>query len=93
MRINGRIQNIRSTFDSKTLEEVAALTGGQYFRAEDTGTLEQVFSTIDTLEKSEITQHRTVRSKDIFPWFVAGTIILTILAIVFSNLIAFRISP
>lgn len=38
--------------DEPTLRQIAKLTGGRYFRATDQRTLEQVYATIDDLEKS-----------------------------------------
>jgi len=44
--------------DEETLQAIAELSGGQYFRATDTQALRQVYETIDRLEKStaEITE-------------------------------------
>lgn len=39
--------------DSKTLAEIANLTGGQFFRATSSAELQSVFAAIDTLEPSE----------------------------------------
>ncbi|MEW5735266.1 MAG: VWA domain-containing protein [Thermodesulfobacteriota bacterium] len=39
--------------DEATLKEIAEATGGRYFHATDTKTLEQVYAEIDKLEKSE----------------------------------------
>lgn len=44
----------RSDLDEKTLEEVAKLTGGQYFNAASTDALREVYAEIDQLERSEI---------------------------------------
>ncbi len=43
----------RGKFDTALLKEIAALTGGRYFQAGGMGTLEAIFSEIDTLEKTE----------------------------------------
>jgi len=40
-------------FDEGLLRQVAEATGGQYFRAADSGTLARVFETINRLEKTE----------------------------------------
>jgi Ca-activated chloride channel family protein len=40
----------RSELDSKTLEKIAEVTGGQFFRADDSQSLERVYQTIDQLE-------------------------------------------
>ncbi len=87
------IAGVEQNFDTSTLRQVASTTDGAFYRAEDMGSLEEIFKTIDQLEKSEIVQRKIVKTKDLFPWFVVGAIIIGIFAIVFSHLIAFRIAP
>lgn len=46
------------SIDEETLTAVADMTGGKYFRATDTDSLEQIYSEIDQLEKSKVeTRH------------------------------------
>lgn len=40
--------------DEETLRRVAATTGGQYFNAQDTRALQNVYATIDKLERTEV---------------------------------------
>jgi Ca-activated chloride channel family protein len=40
--------------DEATLKEIAAVTGGAYFRAEDTDGLASIYDTIDGLEKTDV---------------------------------------
>ena len=58
----------RSDLDETTLKQVATTTGGRYFRATDTQTLEQIYALIDQLEPvEEETSHlRPVR--ELFYW-------------------------
>jgi len=44
--------------DEATLTEIADITGGEYFRATDSRTLEDVYARIDELERTEIEQRR-----------------------------------
>ena len=44
------MQNMPVDIDEKTLTEIAAMTGGQYFRAQDTEGLRQVYAEIDEME-------------------------------------------
>ena len=65
-------------FDEKSLQDIAGMTGGSYFRATDTESLQQIFDEIDTLEKSEVEVQKVSQYRDIFPWFVfLGVILLT----------------
>lgn len=40
--------------DEEMLQQISKLTGGRYFRATDKDSLQDIFDTIDTLEKSEV---------------------------------------
>jgi Ca-activated chloride channel family protein len=44
--------------DEETLQQIADLTGGRYFRATDTRSLEDIYRTIDELERTEIEHQR-----------------------------------
>lgn len=59
------------------LREIAAETGGLYFRARDNASLEQIYSEIDKLEKStvEITTLKRFNEK-FFPFALAAAILL-----------------
>jgi Ca-activated chloride channel family protein len=45
--------------DEKTLQEIATKTGGAFFRATDTKSLEAIYAKIDSLEKTtrEVTRY------------------------------------
>ena len=49
-----RYVNMRVELDEPTLQELAQLTGGRYFRATDRESLEAVYEEIDALETTEI---------------------------------------
>jgi Ca-activated chloride channel family protein len=49
-----RYQNIPVDVDEKTLQQIAGLTRGQYFRATNNRTLKQIFAEIDEMEKTRI---------------------------------------
>ena len=51
--------------DEKLLKEMAAKTGGQYFRATDSRSLEQIYETIDRLEKTTTEQRRYLQFRDL----------------------------
>jgi Ca-activated chloride channel family protein len=52
----------------RTLQAVAKLTGGQYFRAYDSATLLQVCRDIDRFEKQPIESFQYRRYYDAYPW-------------------------
>lgn len=47
-------QNIRVDIDEPTLKQIAATTGGQYFRATDNSSLKEIYAEIDKMEKTKI---------------------------------------
>ncbi len=48
------LQWARVNIDETTLKKVATATGGKYFRATDTASLEQIYKDIDRLERSRV---------------------------------------
>jgi Ca-activated chloride channel family protein len=57
--------------DEKTLKEIAAKTGGAYFRADSSETLRMIYEQIDKLEKTEVEVKRYVHIQELFHWVVA----------------------
>ena len=47
-------QQMQSEFDEKSLQNIAAMTGGKYFRATDNSKLRHIYQEIDQLEKTKI---------------------------------------
>ena len=60
----------RVDIDEKTLTEIADKTGGRYYRADKTETLNQIYDEIDKLEKTEVEVRRFVHVKELFHWIV-----------------------
>ncbi len=50
--------------DEATLKEIAEITGGKYFRATGNRVLEDIFSEIDSLEKTELDVRNFTRTED-----------------------------
>lgn len=47
-------QDVDVDIDEPTLKQIAATTGGQYFRATDNASLKEIYSEIDKMEKTKI---------------------------------------
>ena len=59
------------------LKNIASMTGGEYFRATDNNSLQQVYSEIDKLEKSKIETREHSKREDVFmKWALAAAILL-----------------
>ncbi len=56
------------TIDEKTLREIAQLTGGRYYRANSGESLQQAFSNIDKLEKTDIRRRTFITFEELFPY-------------------------
>lgn len=56
----------RQEFDEPTLKEVAKIGNGQFYMAQNLDTLEDVFKTIDQLEKTEIKRRVVVEAEELF---------------------------
>lgn len=52
--------------DEKLLENIAEVTGGQYFRATDNEKLEEIYNEINKLEKTEIEEFKYTRFEEKF---------------------------
>lgn len=61
-----RYAQVRVDIDEETLKETATLTGGQYFRATDRESLEQIYAEIDALERTEIDVDQFTRYGELF---------------------------
>ena len=60
----------KSTLDEGTLQQIAEITGGRYYRAEDTGGLKQIYEEIDNLEKSQVEVERFTRYQELMAWLL-----------------------
>lgn len=60
------VQQEKVSIDEKLLTEIATETGGQYFRARDNRALDQIYASIDQMEKSKVEIRQTVRYKERF---------------------------
>ncbi len=60
-------QNQRVQFNEAGLKEVAKIAGGQFFRATDTDSLEDIYKAIDKMEKSTVSVKKYQQYRDLFP--------------------------
>ncbi len=63
-------QDVLVEIDEETLQKIADITGGKYFRATDAESLVEVYSEIDTMEKTEIEQKQYVQYTELAPYFL-----------------------
>lgn len=62
--------------DEKTLEQIATETGGKYFRATDTESLEAIYAEIDALEKTPHSGLRYREYRELYAWLLVPAVLL-----------------
>lgn len=71
--------------DEDTLKDIADKTGGLYFRAENIEGLEQIYDTIDRLEKTKVKIVTFEQYNEFYIYFLVMAFIVLGLWIIFSN--------
>ncbi|MBP8945657.1 MAG: VWA domain-containing protein [Paludibacteraceae bacterium] len=82
-----KYQMMESEFDEQTLQEIATVTGGKYFRATDNTKLRSIYQEIDRMEKTKINISEYSKKNEMYPYFVMIAFILLSLEIVLRNTI------
>ena len=75
----------RAELNEEGLKEIARTTGGKYFRANDREALEEIFDTIDELEKSEIKVKHYTRYEDLYRAFALLALLALCVEIVLAH--------
>jgi len=72
-------QDVQVQIDEKTLQDIATITNGKYFRATNNKSLKEIYEDINKLEKSEIeTTEYHKRKEEFLPYALFALILLTI---------------
>jgi Ca-activated chloride channel homolog len=80
-------ENQRVEFNEEGLKEVAKIADGQFFRATDTKSLEQIFRDIDKLEKTTVAVKKYQQYRDLFPACIMAGCSLFVAQILLSQTI------
>jgi Ca-activated chloride channel homolog len=67
--------------DETTLRQIAKITGGQYYRADNAKKFEQIYAEINKLEKTEEVINKFTQYKELFPWFVSTGLVFLLLEV------------
>ncbi len=65
---NTRIIMARVDVDERTLQAVADETGGKFYRATDTGSLQKIYEQINRFEKTAQTVQKFEHTEELYPW-------------------------
>lgn len=74
-----------SEIDEETLRQVADITGGQYFRAEDTRDLQAIYDAIDRLEKSQVEVQVFNQYQELAGWLMVPALLFLLVELVLSQ--------
>lgn len=67
-------EEIQVEYDEKTLKDVARIASGQFFRADSSAKLEEIYAQIDKLEKTTVKVSKYREYRDWFGWLVATAV-------------------
>ena len=73
------------TLNEKSLIEIASITGGKYFNAKTSSALDNVYNTIDRIEKKPILDDDLIQYKELYKPFIIMALICICLSIILST--------
>jgi len=82
---NVELVRVRIDVDDELLQEIADTTGGRYFRATDTESLQETYEEIDRLEKTEREVEQYLEHREMYPYFLLPALVLLLIEIVLSQ--------
>ncbi len=71
--------------DEETLKHIAEVTGGAYFRAQNTASLEKIYEQIDRMERSKAKVKEYMEYQELFPRFAFPGLLLILAGFVLEN--------
>jgi Ca-activated chloride channel homolog len=84
-------QMVPVDIDEDTLQKIAQMTGGKYYRADNTQNFQKIYTEIDKLEKSEAEIKKYTQFHELFPWFLNPGLGLVLVEIVLRNTLLRRL--
>jgi Ca-activated chloride channel family protein len=88
---DGRIEYRDSEIDEETLREIADITGGLYFRAEDELGLQEIYKKINELERSQVEVRTFTRYTELATWFMLPAAFVLVLEMLLRRTILKKI--
>lgn len=86
-----RYVQARVDIDEGTLQQIAHIAGGLFFRAYDEGSLESIYKEIDQMERSQIKVRQYTTFEELFPWFLYPTLALLVFEMVLARTVLMKI--
>jgi len=78
-------RNIAVEIDEPALKQIAAITGGQYFRATDNASLKSIYSEIDEMEKTKISVQQFSKKQEEYMLWAIWLFVLLLVEILLRN--------
>ncbi len=86
-----RYREVLTYLDEGTLKRIANATGGIYFRATDTQSLQQIYAEIDRFEKTKFETINIIVRKELVGYFLIPAMLLLGIEILLSNTVLRKI--
>jgi len=90
IKVGGRkvgYRPVQVDIDEDTLQQIAKITGGKYYRADNAERFQAIYAEIDRLEKTEAELKKFAEHKELFQWFVCLGTVLLLLEVVLGQTI------
>ncbi len=89
-RFGTRLLKVETQIDEKMLTQIAKMTGGAYFRAQDRQALNEIFRQIDRLERTEITVENFLSYEERYFWFLWPALLFLLAELVWANAVSVK---
>lgn len=84
-------RNVPVDVDEDTLQKIAQMTGGKYYRADNAERFREIYAEIDKLEKTEAIINKYTQFKELFPWFLSCGLALLLAEVVLGQTVFRRL--
>ena len=78
-------QQVPVDVDEDTLTTISKMTGGKYYRADSTTTLQGIYADIDKLEKTEAEVKKFLHYDELYHWFLLPGLFLLLLEVILTH--------
>ena len=85
MLFGKRYQYVPTNLDEETLREIARISGGRYYRAQNTEALARIYAEIDKLERTEISSTERVDYREASTRFLLPVVLLLLAEFLLSR--------
>jgi Ca-activated chloride channel homolog len=84
-------QMVPVDIDEPTLQKIADMTGGKYYRADNAKKFQEIYAEIDKLEKTEAEVKKFSQYQELFAWILTPGLALLMLEVILRNTVFRRL--